>query len=61
MTSGRLYDEVLVLREVLFKRSQYDTLDKHYIELNVLLKDTFFKVKKKLCRRLKARRCKLKR
>ena len=33
-----------MLREVLFKRSQYDTLDKHYIELNVLLKDTFFKV-----------------
>lgn len=46
--------EVLVLREILFKRSRMDTLPKEYMELEVPLKHNFLKVKRMIARRLKS-------
>ena len=46
--------EVLVLREVLFKRTQMDTLQKNFMELEVPLKHNFWKVKRMIARRLKS-------
>lgn len=46
--------EVLVLREVLFKRTQMDTLPKQFIMLEVPLKHNFWKVKRMIARRLKS-------
>jgi hypothetical protein len=46
--------EVLVLREVLFKRSARDTLPKKFMEIEVPLRHNFWKVKRMICRRLKS-------
>ena len=46
--------EVLVLREVLFKRSELDTKMKQFVEVEVPLVHNFWRVKRMVCRRLKS-------